>query len=507
MLVTAFVAPGTARAEISYAQELKSKAFQQLSEGIETYKKGDAKHAIELLLQVTTRALNSFRAFYYLGLAYRADRQYTKAIEVLSFALELDPTHLQAHVDLGDAYLKRGDTDEALVEYHRALSVQQGYAPAWDGLGRTAEAVGDDEKAVEHFKKSIDLNPGFPDASLNLGDLYLRRDRLRDAVELFLKAIAVRPDFAAAYNRLGVAYSRQRLANEAIAALRKAAELEKGNPWHPFTIGQIEMDLGDLSQATRDFDAALALDANYLEAYAAKAKLLRRLGDFQTAVSLLDEALQHPSEDEKLKREIAEQRDAMKAEGEAHRDLTAKASAGTATPDELRKLAELQASMGDFAGAAATFSPVTPEADGAAAPDLFRLGYYSLRAGSYEKAEAAFAKLREARPSSVSTLLNLALSLQGQGKSASAMLVLEEAKRLAPDDVPVLLALGNSQIQAGLFEEAAATFSAALEKSADFPGRARVETILKSLATRVPGRPSPEAKSASPPAPSGGGRP
>src|SRR5262245_16183565 len=131
---------GTLRAEISHSQELKSKAFQQLSEGIETYKKGDAKRAIEILLQVTNRALNSFRAFYYLGLAYKADRQYTKAIEVLSFALELDPTHLQAHVDLGDAYLKRGDTDEALVEYHRAISVQQGYAPAWDGLGQAAEA-------------------------------------------------------------------------------------------------------------------------------------------------------------------------------------------------------------------------------------------------------------------------------------------------------------------------------------------------------------------------------
>jgi tetratricopeptide (TPR) repeat protein len=492
-LVVALLAPSTPRAEISYAQELKSKAFQQLSEGIETYRKGDAKRAIDILLQVTTRALNSFRAFYYLGLSYKADRQYTKAIDILSFAIELDPTHLQAHVDLGEAYLKRGDTDEALVEYHRALSIQQGYAPAWDGLGRVAEAVGDDEKAVEDFKKAIELNPGFPDASLNLGDLYLRKDRLRDAADLFLKAIAVRPDFAAAYNRLGVAYSRQRLANEAIAALRKAAELEKGNPWHPFTIGQIEMDLGDLSQATRDFDAAIALDANYLEAYAAKARLLRRLGDFQTAVSLLDEALQRPSEDEKLKRDIAELRDQMTAEGQAHRDLTAKASSGTATPDDLRKLAGLQASMGDFVGAAATFAPVAPEADGAQTPasDLFKLGYYSLRAGSYEKAEAAFAKLREARPSSIPTLLNLALSLQGQGKSASAMLVLEEAKRLAPDDVKVLLALGNAQVQSGLFEEASASFRLALEKAGDFPGRARVETILKSLAARAPGLPSP----------------
>ncbi len=493
-----------APAEISRSQEIKARAFNTLSEGIEAYRKGDVKRSIDLLSQVTGVALNSFRAFYYLGLAYKADRQYTKAIERITFALELDPGNLQAHVDLGDSYLKRGDTEEALAEYHRALAIQQGYAPAWDGLGRSAEATGDDDKAVENFGKAIELNPGFPDASLNLGDLYLRRDRLREAVDLFVKAIGVRPDFAAAHNRLGVAYARQRLGNEAIAALRKAAELERGNPWHAYTIGLIEMDFGNLSQAVRDFDQALALDRNYLEAYVAKARLLRRLGDFESAGRLLDEALTRPSEDEKLKRDIAGMRDSFASEGREYRDLSSKVDSGAATSAETRSLADLRAAMGDFAGAAAALGRMAPGgggsggegADPASLPDLFRLGYYLLRAGDYEAAERAFSSLRSARPGSVAVLTNLSLSLQGQGKNAAAEEALLEAIRIAPSDVTTLIALGNARIMEGRWEDAAGMFERVLSAADEFPARARVETLLKLL----------RGRRAAAPAPAGGGR-
>jgi len=298
---------------------------------------------------------------------------------------------MQAHVDLGDCYLHRGDSEEALAEYHRALSIQQTFAPAWDGLGRAAQDTGDDEKAEEEFKKSINLNPGFPDSSLNLGDLYLRRDRLDDAVELFLKAIAVRPDFAAAHNRLGVAYSRQKLYNEAIAALRKAAELERGNPWHPYTIGVIEMEFGSLSQAGRDLDVALALDKNYLEAYVAKARLFRRFGDFDAATRVLDEALTRPSEDEKLKRDIAEMRANYAVEGEALQSVSARSDNGTATPEDLRSLSRLRSDIGDYAGAASALktaraaSAADPSAPAAfSAGETYLLGYDLLRANLYE---------------------------------------------------------------------------------------------------------------------------
>jgi tetratricopeptide (TPR) repeat protein len=487
--------PDPVHAAISRSQELKSKTFTKLSEGIKTLRDGDPKRAIEMLEEVTSVALNSFRAFYYLGVAYKADRQYTKATKPLSFALELDPTHLQAHVDLGDCYLKRGDIAEALAEYHRSRTIQNAFAPAWDGVARAAEARGDDDEAEINFRKAIELNPGFPDAYLNLGDLYLRRARLSEAVQLFLKAISIRPNFAAAYNRLGVAYSRQRLGNEAIAALRKAAELEKGSPWHPHTIGLIEMELGYYGQALRDFDRSIQLDVNYLEAYEAKARLLRSMGDYLGAIRLLDLAQERPSEEAKLKREIGELRAEIAAQVEQLQDLEARLASGEATAEELRALAGLRADIGDHTGAAEALrllvdpSPeqdlIGPAPKPAGAADLFRLGYHLLKSGLYGEAEAVFQSARDRRPSSPSILLNLGLCLQGQGKSRAAGTVLQQALALAPDDPIILTALGNARVVGGSLKEAAALFEKALKVSEEFEGRGRVETILRALRDRA----------------------
>ncbi len=484
------------RAAVSRSQQLKAETFERMNRGIKALRDGQAKEAIELLTEVARMALNSFRAYYYLGLAYKADRQYLKAVEPLTFALDLDPTHMQAHVDLGDCYLKRGDTAEALAEYHRALEIQQGFAPAWDGLGRAAEASGDDEAAVSHFKKAIEVNPGFPDASLNLGDLYLRAGRLREAVDLFLEAISVRPDFAAAYNRLGVAYARQRLGNEAIAALRKASELEHGNPWHPYTIGTVELDMGYVARALRSFEGAIRLDASYLEAYVEKARILRRMGLFEEAEFLLEAAGDQPSEDEKLLAEIEQLRADFRRQRLAIEDLDARVGAGLAEPGEMRILAGLRAETGDFAGAAKTLEDLRARGEEAAAgsgaafdaDDLFRLGYYHLRAGAFGEANVIFAALRETRPGSPSILLNLGLSLEGSGRLAEAARAYDEALAQAPDEVTLLTALGNVLVLEGRHEEAMRAYERALASPEEFALRSRVETILNALRAAPSGR-------------------
>lgn len=511
-LLTVLLPAGSLCADLSRSQEVKARIFARLAEGTEAYRKGDPKLAIDILGEVARVALNSFRAHYYLGLAFKADRQYSKAIESLGTALELDPTHLQARVELGDCWLKRGDVDEALAEYHRVLGIQQGYAPAWDGIGRGAEATGDDDRAAESFRRAVELNPGFPDAYLNLGDLYLRKGRLTEAVDLFVRAIAVRPDFAAAYNRLGVAYARQRLGNAAIASLRKAAELEKGNPWHPYTIGLIEMELGDVTQARRDFDAAMALDRNYIEAYVAKARLLRRLGDFDAAAGLLETALALPTEDRKLKEETERLHQQVAGEAVAHRELAARVDAGTAGREEMRGLADLRALTGDYAGAAESLRAASGLATGAdaaepgAASELFRLGYYLLLAGSFEEAERAFERVRALRPASVAALMNLGLSLEGQGKARAAEAAYLEAGRADPKAAAPLIALGNARVLEGRYAEAASAFEEALRTAEEFPEKARVEAILRVLRRRVEGIRPAAGEAMVPPQP-GEGRP
>ena len=126
--------------------------FELLNEGVGAVRRGEYKDAIELLQQVASTALNSFRGHYYLGLALIGDRRHVEAVEALLYAIDLDPTHLQARVELGNAFLHQGDTDEAVAQYYQSLKLRAEYPPALDGIARVHAARGENEPAIKFFR-------------------------------------------------------------------------------------------------------------------------------------------------------------------------------------------------------------------------------------------------------------------------------------------------------------------------------------------------------------------
>jgi tetratricopeptide (TPR) repeat protein len=499
-LITVTVTAGDGpRADVSRSQEVRARVFKMMNEGIQAHMEGRQKDAIRLLTQASSIALNSFRSYYYLGLSLKADRQYQAAIEPLQVSLELDPVNLQAHVALGDCYLMKGDPDEALAEYHRALALQNDYAPAYDGLGRAAEAAGDDEKAIQSYRKAIELNPGFPDAALNLGDLYMRDGRDAEAIELFIKAIRVRPDFAAAYNRLGVAYNRQRLGNEAIAALRQAELLEKGNPWHPVTIGGIFQDLDNLVEAGREFDTALKLDPDYLEVYLARAGLLRRQGRYDDAVAALDVGMRRDVDDPRSKARMVEMKQRLTDEAHRYEELRVRLEAQPRDAAALAALAAVKSELGDHAAAAGLLARAI-EAGGsghgqtgggaADAALLGRLGYSALRAHMFDEAAGACEQLARLTPRDADVFINLGLAKMGLGDTAGAETALREASRLRPGDARPLAYLGNLYAMNGQRDKAIESLNASLALSGEGATERRpMQRLLDAL--RTDGKPSP----------------
>jgi tetratricopeptide (TPR) repeat protein len=388
-------------------------------------------------------------------------------------------------VTLGDCYLKRGDPSEALAEYHRALDQQADYAPALDGLARAAEAAGDVEKAVEQYRKAIAINPGFPDAAMNLGDLLLREGRHNEAIDLFLQAIRVRPDFAAAYNRLGAAYAHQRLHNEAIAALRKAELLEKGNPWHPVTIGAIFQELDNLVQARREFDKALALDPDYLEAYLARARLLRRQESLGEAVAVIEAGLARPVDDPPLQARLREMKDLVSAESASLVDLTLRLQSAERSRADLVARATLRAEMGHHAGAVEDLRGALSIPEGGGPPDptvLGRLAFSALRAGLYEEAAQACAQLLAVRPNDPDVLINLGLARTGAGDGAGAESALRAAIQARPGDPRPHAYLGNLYVLEGRRDQAAQALRSSLGLMQEgAQERQRIERLLKAL--------------------------
>jgi len=476
VLVVALLIPSSPLFAVK-ALEARNIAFKLQGEAMKLYKEGSYRKAIELLRQVTNLSLNSFLAYYYLGLCLSADRQYSEALEPLKTALELEPGHIQAHIALGDVYLKLGDASEARAEYLRALYSQDSYAPAHDGLGRVYEAQGDDDRAIQEYQKALQINVAFPDAYANLGELYLRRGRLDDAIALFLKAIQVKPDFALGYSRLGIAYSREGLVNQAIASISHGKEIAPQDPLPYLSLGEIFLDTGDLDRAESEIEAALARDPAESEGWLLKARYLMARQDLNGALKALADGLASEIRDPGGRHALEKAQDSYQATASRIAALT---SGIAAAPDKPEPYLDLAALLCDAGALEKAVEPARRAVELSPDPSTrLRLAYYLLKA--QQSAEAATILQELAASGSAPALLNLGVAQASLGQDEAATATYRKYLENYPKDPLPHLYLGNSLFRLGREKEARTSYQSYLDLASGDEKTGKVRRLLQLL--------------------------
>lgn len=492
------------------AADARTTSFRLQSEGMRLFREGKYKDAVEALQQVVNINLNSFMAFYYLGICLNADRRYGEAIEPLKIALDLQPDYVQAHLALGDACLKQGDTGEARAEYLRALELQPGYAPAHDGLGRLFETMGRDDEAEAQYRKALEINVAFADAYTHLGDLFLRKDRPEDAIQLFLKAIAMKPDFSSAFTRLGVAYAREKLYDDAIAAIRKSQTLTPLDPEPYVSLARIYVELQSFVRAEAEIQAALAQDHDHPGAHLVLSDLKRAQEDFPAAVEVLEGLHERGIEDALMRRAVADALKRVRQEAAVHAGLVAAAGRAPAASADLVALARFLSSQGAHRRAGEIFleaavlppapAPAGPPAAPGSAPisaaqATFEAGSEFLAARLYPRAAELFSSLAQPPAGDAGTEVPdrvpadlRASALFNLGVTRAALRLDEQAIEAfttyvsgAPGEARGYLYLGNACLRLGRKDAARAAYQSFLERAKPGPEIAQVRRILDGM--------------------------
>jgi len=469
--------PSPARA--GKAGEVRTRSFELLNQGVAAFRRGDFALAVDKLSQSAGMALNSFRAYYYLGLSLIGDRRYGDALKALDVALDLDPNHVQAIVALGDAHLKLGDIEQARAAYFRALKLRPEYSPSLDGLARVEEARAGDEEAIHNYLRAIASDTGYAPAYTHLGDLYLRVGRIEEAVKLLEEAVDVRPDFAPGLNRLALAYGRLGLHNEAIATVQKAMQIEPGNALHAATLGQLQIARGFVLAAEKSYLQALELDPELPEARLGLAEVARRRGLYDQALGQIDLALSDPRMDSTTRNRTEEYRSRVASERTRVAALERRVRDGEASPEDHAALAAIYAGRGLWAEAADL-----QRGAGDDATQRERLAFMLFQAGRFREAHVIYSGLAGSGAGTAAEV-NDGVTLALLGDDEGAVASYRRALEARPDHARARLYLANALLRLDRRDEAVQAYKAFLDLGFHGEAAERVRRILLQVAPEV----------------------
>src|SRR5258706_176649 len=126
------------------------------------------------------------------------------------------------HLILGKAHLNREETEPAIAELERAVTLNPNLPFLHFNLGMAYERSGDYEGAESEFRRDIALEPDLADNYDQLGALYTRIGRDQDAERAFREALKRDSRMASAYAGLAKLYQKQQKLEPALRMADKA---------------------------------------------------------------------------------------------------------------------------------------------------------------------------------------------------------------------------------------------------------------------------------------------
>jgi Tfp pilus assembly protein PilF len=142
------------------------------------------------------------RAHFALGMIDAKAGRTAEARDHLISAIELDPSLVQGHVELGTLLLQEGHVPEGLAEWEEAMRLSPNDGDLPNKFGAMMAKSGEFVKAADYFRRALLVDPRNVEAMTNMGvtaALAGYPDRARDA---FNQAIKTDPKFTMAAEQL-----------------------------------------------------------------------------------------------------------------------------------------------------------------------------------------------------------------------------------------------------------------------------------------------------------------
>jgi tetratricopeptide (TPR) repeat protein/serine/threonine protein kinase len=196
---------------------------------------------------------NSARSYEGLGEALFQKGQLDEAVVHYKKAIELDPKYVVAHHNLGFALKKQGKPDEAVVYYKKAVELDPKDAIVHTNLGDVLREQGKLVEAVAEYREAVRLKPDYPKGRRDLDSALAARRTIEGAT----KAIELKPIDWSSWNQRAWAYFQQKQWDQAVADYSKSIELNPDMHTNWLHRGHAHAALKKWDDAVADFSELL----------------------------------------------------------------------------------------------------------------------------------------------------------------------------------------------------------------------------------------------------------
>lgn len=186
--------------------------------------------------------------------------------------------------------LKAGDAEGALELARRIPDDDAASLDALEIKSLVAIHMGDEQTAEIALRRAILANPRLRWPYADLARLLLKSGRADEALEVSRAALGVDADNPDAHALLGAMLSQREVWPQAQVHFERAISIAGPHPHLLTGLGKAQLRRGQLAQARRSLDAAVRAGGATLEPLALSAEVEERLGNFDTAEKLLDQA-------------------------------------------------------------------------------------------------------------------------------------------------------------------------------------------------------------------------
>ena len=195
-----------------------------------------------------------------LGFVLFQKGQIEEAITYYKKAIQINPNSYNTEDDLGIALVRIGRVEEAMTQYRKAIEIKPDYADAHNNLGNILLQTGQAEEALIHFKKVLEIEPKFEKAYNNMGVALLRMHRLDEASNYFTKAIEIKPDYAEPHYNLGEIFGLQGNWDKAVQEYRRTLALSPNSAQACYQLGLVLEKQDKLAEAIAEYQEGARLN-------------------------------------------------------------------------------------------------------------------------------------------------------------------------------------------------------------------------------------------------------